>query len=854
MAADTATPHLPDIWKGAAAMSVPPAPSLGALLRRLRIAAGLTQDELAQRAGLSVRAISDLERGVRRAPHKDTLALLVDALSLDESDRSQLTEVAHRLRGVRIPSSPAAVHAELPRDVIPAVLTPLIGRERDEEAITHLLGRDNVRLLTLTGPAGIGKTRLALHVAEKLRGRYADGVAIVSLAPLSEHTLVLPAIAQALGIQEQSGFSASEQVKTYLSERELLLVLDNFEHVIGAATAVADVLADCPRIKALVTSRATLRVRGEHEFALAPLETPDLAQLPPAEDLARYAAVALFVYRAQAVKPTFTLTPDIAPAVAAICARMDGLPLALELAAARIKLLSPQALLARLDSSLSILTNGPTDLPHRQQTMRRAIEWSYDLLDEPEQCFFHQLAIFAGGWTLEAAAVVCGRGDAQAATILDILGSLVDKSLVAQGEDAEGEPRFRLLELIRAYGWELLAERDEERALRQRHAAYYLALAEQAEPKLHGGDQITWLNRLEREHANLRAALHWADENGAVQVGLRLSSALWWFWQVRGHLSEGRAWLERFLALQELAPGESSAALVAGAHTGAGNLAWRQGDLAPAATHLEMSLAFYRKLSDIPGMAHTLNTLGLIADGRGDYARATTLFEESLTLFYQIDNTTRRASVLNNLAMVAYHTEQYARASELYEECLALQRAADDHWSVAVTINNLGEVARAQGDLAQAVALLEESLTRYAAIDDKDGMASTLCNLGDATREQGDLERALHLYARSVATAHEAGLTSCAAGGLDGAAEVAHAQEQATQATRLFALATALREKHQVRRLPRDQARRASQIAELRATLGDDAFTAVWAEGRVMSLEDALALMGCDGEPLATDG
>jgi predicted ATPase/DNA-binding XRE family transcriptional regulator/uncharacterized protein (DUF2384 family) len=824
-------------------MSVPSAPLLGVLLRRLRVAAGLTQDELAQRAKLSVRAISDLERGVRRAPHKDTLALLAEALSLDEGDRGQLAEAVRRSRGRNAAGSSVTLRVDVPSDVIPTALTPLIGREREVATSIHLLERTDVRLLTLTGPAGIGKTRLALHVAEKLRGRYDDGIVIVSLAPLTEHTLVLPAIAQALGLQEQAGLSACDQVKTYLRGREMLLALDNFEHVTRAATAVADVLAVCPRVKALVTSRATLWVRGEHELALSPLDTPDLAHLPPVEDIARYAAVALFVYRAQSVKPAFTLTPDSAPTVAVICARMDGLPLALELAAARIKLLSPQTLLARLDSSLTLLTHGPADLPQRQQTMRGAIEWSYTLLDEPEQRIFRQLAVFSGGWTLEAAEAVCGRSDGHATTLLDMLTSLLDKSLVVQGADADGEPRFRLLELIRAYGRELLAEHDEERALKMRHANYYLELAEKAAQELHGGDQITWLNRLELEHANLRAALHWAEESGVVQLGLRLSSALWWFWQVRGHLSEGRAWLERFIALQEPAHGDISAALQAGALNGAGNLAWCQGDLVSAAAFLEASLTLYRELRDVPGVAHALNTLGLVADGCGDYARAAALFEESLALYRELGNFARLAGVLNNLAMVAYHQEQYARAIDLYTECLALQRAVDDHWSVAVTINNLGEVARAQGDLVQAVALLEDSLALYTELGFKDGIALAICNLGDAAREQGNLEHAVHLYARSIAIAREAGLTACAVSGIEGAAEVAHAQAQAVQATRLFALAAELREKHQLRRLASDGARRTSRIAELRATLGDDVFTDTWAQGRVMSLEESLALM-----------
>jgi predicted ATPase/DNA-binding XRE family transcriptional regulator/Tfp pilus assembly protein PilF len=824
-------------------MSAPQALSLSALLRRFRVAAGLTQDELAQRARVSVRAVSDLERGVRRAPHKDTLTLLMEALSLNESDRDLLAEAARRSRRASIPPSTAALRTGAPPHAIPAALTPLIGRDREEEAIMHLLARADVRLLTLTGPAGIGKTRLAQHVAENLRERYAGGVALVSLAPLTEHTSVLPAIAQALGIQEQAGQSTYDQVKAYLAGRELLLVLDNFEHVARAAAVVAEMLASCPKVKALVTSRAPLRVRGEQEFAIPPLDTPDVAHLPLLRDLSQYAAVTLFVCRAQAVKPSFALTHDLAPTVAAICARMDGLPLALELAAARIKLLSPQALLARLDSGLAILTNGPADLPQRQQTMRRAIEWSYDLLDESEQRFFRQLAVFSGGWTLEAAEAICIGGNGHA---LDALASLVDKSLVTQEEDAEGEPRFRLLELIRAYGWELLADRDEGRPLRGRHASFYLGLAEKAERELHGGEQIAWFNRLAREHANLHAALHWAEESGDVQMGLRLSGALWWFWQVRGHLSAGRAWLERFLALQESADGERNATLRARALEGAGNLAWRQGDVGPAAAFLDASLGLYRGLQERRGMAHVLNTLGLVADGRGDYAQASSLFEESLALWREVRDVTFIAGVLNNLAMVAYHQERYARASELYEESLALHRAADDHWSIALTLSNLGEVSRAQGDLVRAATLLEQSVALYADLDDKEGLAFALCNSGDVAREQGDMERAAQLYGRSIdiGVAREAGSPMSAVSSVDGAAEVAYACGDAVEATRLFALATELREKYQSRRSASQDAQRASKIAALRVALGDDAFTTEWAEGRTMSLEESLSLLG----------
>jgi predicted ATPase/DNA-binding XRE family transcriptional regulator len=644
-------------------MSMLRTPAFGELLRRHRIAAGLTQEELAERARISVRAISDLERGVRRAPHKDTLRLLADALNLGEDDRALLLETVRETRRAEATPSSTAPTGVFSRD-FPVALTPLIGREREEAAIAHLLLRDTVRLLTLTGPAGIGKTRLATQTAVDHGACFAN-VVFVSLAAISEHSLVLPAIAQALGLHDQADRPAHDQIYDYLARRKSLLILDNFEQVAQAGPQIAKLLAACPQATALVTSRVALRVRGEHEVAVPPLDTPDLAQLPTLENLTRYAAIILFVQRAREVNPTFELTPALAPTIAAICARLDGIPLALELAAARIKLLTPKALLARLNGSLTLLTNGATDLPERQQTMRRASEWSYDLLRESEQRLFRRLAVFVDGWTLVAAEAICGEYDVETACVLDGLTDLVDSSLVVREACADGEPRFRLLELMREYGWEQLVAHDDVSALRSCHADYYCALAERAEPEMHGGSQRAWLACLAQEHPNLRAALGWARERRLVEIGLRLGGALWWFWQLHGHAREGRAWLEQFLSFQQSVVGDRDKTLRADALKGAGNLAWSQGDYEPSSALLDECLDLYRALANIPGVADVLNTLGLIADERGDYMQAVFLYEESLALWRKLHEVTKIGAVVGNLALVAYHQEQYERAIAL---------------------------------------------------------------------------------------------------------------------------------------------------------------------------------------------
>jgi predicted ATPase/transcriptional regulator with XRE-family HTH domain len=828
-------------WKGRCRMTTLRTPALAELLKQYRLAAGLTQEELAERAGISVRAIGALEQGVRRRPHRETLRLLAEALSLSNEERAQLFEALRASRrGAVVPSPTAQTTALLKH--FPVTLTPLIGREREASAIAQLLLQEDVRLLTLTGTAGIGKTRLGTHVAVRLGAHFAT-VVFVSLASISDPSLVVPAIGQALGLHEQSNQPAIDQLYEHLSRRELLLVLDNFEQVVQAGPAIGQLLAACPRVKALVTSRVALRVRGEHEFAVSPLQTPELARPPRPEDLTRYAAVTLFVQQARAVKPHFAVTPAHAPVIAAICARLDGIPLALELAAARIKLLPPQALLARLDESLALLTNGPADLPERQQTMRRAIAWSYDLLTASQQRLFRRLAVFVDGWTLEAAEDICGWQETPTASVLDGLASLVGSSLVLQVENSEGEPRFRLLQLLREYGWEQLVAHSEASLLRSRHADYYRALAEQAAPEMHGPNQRPWLARLAQEHPNLRAALTWARETQAIDCGLRMGSALYWFWQLYGHAGEGRAWLGHFLSLQRPSETVGDNALRADALTSAGHLAWVQGDHEAATALLAEGLERYREQTNMPGVAQVLNNQGMIADEQGDYARAVALFEASLALWRELRDVTKIGSLLTNLACVAFRQERYAQAISLFEEGLALHRAAQDQWSVAVTLCNLGEAMRMEGHLTAAALLIEEGLEVHRALGDRGEIAYALVNLADVMREQGDLERAAMRNHEALVIAREVGAPFAVVGALDSMAEIAYSQGRSALATQVFALTTILRETHHMPRSGRHAKLCATRINALHATLGEKAFTAAWVQGQNQSVDEAIQLM-----------
>jgi predicted ATPase len=759
-------------------------------------------------------------------------------LAKDPKDRYASTrDLARDLAAVRdrLADSPARLSEPRPNN-LPMQRTAFIGREREEAALRQLLSRADVRLVTLTGPGGIGKTRLALQVAAEIAGEFPGGVCFVPLSAVGENGLIASTIAQALGAREVANQSPQESLKECLGglNQPVMLLLDNFEHLIAAAPVIAQLLTIGPQLKIVVTSQARLHVYGEHEFPVPPLALPDPKSMPLLEALSRLPAVALFVERARAVKHEFVLTKENAPTVAAICARLDGLPLAIELAAARIKLLSPPAMLTRLESRLNLLTGGARDLPSRQQTLRGTVDWSYGLLNPAEQTLFRRLSVFTGGCTLEGVEAVCDTKGDLGIDVLDGMTSMVDKSLAQHAEQADSETRFRMLSTIREYALERLAESHDESATRRAHAAYYLVLAEEGAQDVAAHSE--WLDRFEIEHDNFRMALDYLIKTGDAEWGLRLGAALFRFWETREYLTEGRDALARLLAMEGTATRPKLRARLLFA---AAVLAGEQGDYACAQQLFEESLDTCVDLKDNRGVAVALNALAVNARDRGDFPASALLFERCVAIWKDLGDSADLARALSNLASVMKLQGDYARASSLYDECLAMFRKAGDEAGVAWTLNYQGDVAREKADFPAARSFCEQSLAAFRQLRDGWGIASALSDLACLSCDQGNNAESRRLYGESIKMFQELGHKRGIARVLEYLAANAAAQSNAVQALHLAGTAAALRQRLGVPLAPAEAPRLEKALEFARRTLGNAAGTTAWMEGWSMPVEQA---------------
>ena len=803
-------------------------PTVGELLRRYRSRARLTQEQLAERSGYSTDYISKLERG-ERLPPNTALDRLAAVLGLDATTHSVM-EVARTRDALGAPDTgraPGTTVASLPVQV-----TSFIGREKEIDLLSTLLDGPAVRLLTLTGPGGIGKTRLVVRLCELLAERFADAMWFVPLAPLTDPENVGPAVASVLGVTAKPGVSLTDAVVRFLGGRNGLLVLDNFEHVQSAAPFLGLIVERCPDLRVVVTSRAPLVLASEHRFEVPTLPVPTSESTSNVASIADHAAVRLFVERAQAVRPEFDLRAGTARDVVAICTALDGLPLAIELAAARVRLFPPRALRQRLSPLLALLSGGPVDRPQRHQTLRATIDWSYDLLTGQERVLFARLGVFAGGGTLEAAEAVCDPGGEL--NVIGLLTSLVDKSLVRQ--DGEYEARVWLLETIRAYAAERLADMGEWALVGARHAFYYAAMVEKIEPRLIGAEQDEALRQLDLELDNVRAALAWLWDHGHAEEHLGMAAVVSWYQVVRGPCGEARQWLERGLSAGDAL----SDAVRGGALLALGDVAIEQGDLDRARAALEAAQALCRAQGDQAGMGKALTRLGVIAWRQGDYERAVANDQAGLRLATAVGDRREQAYALSNLGTVATHLGDHSTARARLTEAVELNRAIGDREALAHALINLGYDLTLQERLAEAKAIFEEVLVTGRVFGLKRYVAYALENLGNICVLRDDHPGAAAYLRQGLVLGREMSDQHLLLYLFSDVVKLNAAQGLAADTARLSGVVTALRHRLGLSMAPAEDAARASALEMARTTLGERGYHDAYAQGLAMTLDEAL--------------
>jgi predicted ATPase len=817
MAESGALPAPPDTGE-----AIGETPAFGELLKRHRLIARLTQQALAARSGLSAQAIGALERGARRSPYPVTVDLLATALSLSPDEHRILAAAARNRRQPRGEASADDLNHNLP---VPPTL--LVGRERELALATDLLRRPEVRLLTLTGCPGVGKTRLAMAVAADLAPDFPDGVWLVPLASLSDPGLVGSAIGHPLGDSREGSGSSADTLAAQIGSRRLLLLLDSFEHLVPAAPLLSELLGRCPALKLMVTSRATLHLRGEHQLQILPLPVPESVDAAP-DVLARVPSIELFAQRAAARAPGFRLTAANAQAIAELCQKLDGLPLALELTAAWTRLLPPGLLLERLEDCLRAEVEGPQDLPEHQRTMRATLQWSYCLLSEGQRALFRRLSVFAGAAPIEAMEAVCQGAGPIPDGVLRSLNGLVDQNMALR-EAVDDELRLSMLEVMRAFAREQLVASGEAEATARAHAEWYLALADAAERALKGPGQLAWLDRLERERDNLRAAMGWARDHHQIELGLAVAGRLWRFWERRGHVPEGLAWLDDLLARDaDVSPETRARALNA-----AGNLS-RWIDCRARAGHYAASLALYRQLGDREGVGRLLSNLGMVDQDLQDHRTACARFEESVAILRSLGDNYLLGNTLSNFAFSALDLGDHRRAARMFEEANAIRRRLDDRLGLARSLMGEGIALERLGASERAAELMGESLDLCRTMGDQATLAFVLALRGDAARADDWWESAARDYAEALIVAQRVGAPRITLMCVEGLAAVASARREMEVAATLYGAGDALREQCGMPSARVDDRRRAT-VGE---TLLDGRVSRAWADGLRLSLPE----------------